>query len=183
MSRPQLKWIGLASFAEVARDAVGEATWAKIEAQLPPDTRSLFAAPPAPISWVDVEHYFALLDALAEHGGRPEIVREVARTMVTRDLRGIYRLFVRMFSPEFIAQRAASLYGTYWRDHGAVRAEPAGPRAIDVVYDGLSIVSTPFIQAQMGAVEAALEASGIVGLRVTLQRTSAQGFRVRASWG
>jgi hypothetical protein len=185
MSQPQVKWIGLASFLEVARETIGNDAWAKLEERLPPETRSLLAAPPAPITWIDVDHYFAILDALTEHGGsrRGEIVREVARTMVARDLRGIHRLFVRMFSPEFIAKRAAALYGTYWRDHGEVRVEPTGPRTFEVVYEGLSNVRMPFIQAQMGAIEAALDASGIVGLRVTLQKTSAHGFRVRASWG
>jgi hypothetical protein len=184
MREPQVKWIGVAAFVEAAKRSLGDERWQRVVAALPADTRALLAAPPAAISWVDGAHAFAIQDAIMEHAGtgRTEVVREIARAQVQGDLRGIYRLFVRMASPDFVAQRAASLYGSYWRDHGTVRAERSGPRSMDIVFEGLPRVRLAFVSAQLGGIQAALEATGLAGVRVAVVQTSETGVRARASW-
>jgi hypothetical protein len=183
MAAAEVKWIGLAAFIEAARRQLGDPAWASAVARLPDATRALFAAPPVAIAWVPAEHYFALLDALVEHGGgRTDLVREVARDQVQRDLRGIYRLFVRLASPDFIAQRAASLYGTYWRGNGTLHVERSTGGSLEVVFEGVPRMHTAFVSAQLGGIQAALEATGVAGVRVVVAQTSERGMRVRASW-
>jgi hypothetical protein len=185
MSGPEVKWIGVAAWVEAAKRVVGADAWQRVLAGLAPETRALLASPPAAIAWVDAAHCFALYDAVVEHGGNggTEIVREIARAQVQHDLRGIYRLFVRMASPDFIAQRAASLYGSYWRNHGTVRAERSGPHALDVVFEELPRVRPAFVSAQLGGIQGALEASGLKSIRVNIVHTTERSVRARASWG
>jgi hypothetical protein len=183
MSQPQVKWIGVAGFVEAAKRTLGDEGWQEVMAALPADTRALLDAPPAAISWVDAAHAFALHEGIVAHaGGRMESVREIARSQVEGDLRGIYRLFVRMATPDFLAQRAASLYGSYWRDHGRVRAERSGPRSMDIIFEDLPHVRLAFVNAQLGGIQAAFEASGLAGVRVTVLQTSDKTVRARATW-
>jgi hypothetical protein len=183
MSGPEAKWMSVAAFIDAARRRLGEPAWEEILARLPDDTRALFAAPPAPIAWVDGRHVFALLDALAGHaGGRLELLREISRSQVEHDLRGIYRLFVRIASPDFIAARAASLYGAYWRGNGSIHIERKGPKAFEVVYENLPSVRSSFIAVQLGGIQAAIEATGVKSVRVIVVETKEHGVRARASW-
>jgi hypothetical protein len=184
MSRPEAKWIGIAGFIDATKRTVGAPSWARAAETLPAATKGLLAAPPSPITWVDAEHAFAVYDAIVMHAaaGRNDVLREIAREQVQGDLRGIYRLFVRLASAEFIAHRAASLYGSYWRGLGTVRAERSGSRSFDVLYEDVPRVRLVFMAVQLGGIEAALVASGLEGVRVNVVQTSEHHVRARAMW-
>jgi hypothetical protein len=183
MATTEVKWIGVGAFVDAARLRLGEPAWGELVAKLPQDTRDLLAAPPAPIAWIDAQHLFVIQDALVEQANsRHDVLREISRVQVDQHLRGIYRVFVRLASPEFIAERAATLYKTYWRNNGTLRVERSGPKSFDVIYDELPQVRPSWVSAQLGAIQAGLEVSGLSGVRVSVVQTFEHGVRARASW-
>jgi hypothetical protein len=183
MATTEVKWIGVGAFVDAARLRLGESAWGELVAKLPPSTRDLLATPPAPIAWIDAQHLFAIQDGIVEHAnGRHDVLREISRVQVDQHLRGIYRVFVRLASPEFIAERAATLYKTYWRDNGTLRVERSGSKSFDVIYEGLPQVRLSWVTAQLGAIQAALEVSGLSGVRVNVVQTFEHAVRARAAW-
>jgi serine/threonine protein kinase len=182
--RPEVKSTGLVAFAEAARRIAGEPAWQRVLDALPHDTRPLFVTPPTGVVWLDARHYYALLDALVWRAfeGRPEPLREVARSMVEADLRGIYRVLVRVATPHFLASRAPTLYNAYWRDHGALRVEWLGPQEADIVFENVPVLRPLFVHAQVGAILAGFEVAGAKGVRANILKTSPTGARIRATW-
>ncbi|HZS37943.1 MAG TPA: hypothetical protein VFF06_13995 [Polyangia bacterium] len=70
--------------------------------------RSFFAQPFLDGSWYDALPLEALCQAIAQLERRPmlELVRDLSRAQVRRDTRGVYKLLLKLVSPETVLERA-----------------------------------------------------------------------------
>ncbi len=96
----------------------------------------------------------------------------------------VHKLLVRLASPEQVIVRAARLWGSWWRNNGAVRVERRAPREITVHYDGMQHATPLFWAMQAACVRALAEATGATQVRAAVDDAYAGPTRclIAVSW-
>lgn len=118
--------LNLRAFVEKRR---GAPVWRRlVEAQRPAD-RAVFEGLLLPAGWYPVGVWNrALTTYLTEHAPEPpREMLEIARFVADRDLNTLFKVLLRMGSPEFVLKRTDSLWTRYF-DAGTFMHEQAGPR-------------------------------------------------------
>jgi hypothetical protein len=170
MAGPENKAHGVISWINSAREMVGEQTWAKFVSALPPEERQLVEHPPLPPTWISAE----LVHAMWEHatellwGGDLERVTEVSRRQIRGDLSSIYKLFIRIATPQYVASRAATIYQTYNRNNGEMKIVAETPHSTDVLVSGAMVPSPSFYASLRGSIFGAVEMTGVKDLQVKI---------------
>lgn len=164
MAEPESKGSGFASAITVLRKMATPEDLERLLTMLPPDTAELVRKPPLPVAWIG-SHHFRVLSALVAReifGGDEKKLEDWGRQAMLLDLRGLYKMFVRFLSPQFVIERAAKLWDQYSRNQGSVRATPAGDATAEVVYSGMPVeLMTPAFWAyQRGVLRGVMEATG-----------------------
>lgn len=115
-----------------ARDYVlerlGTNGWERILQELHPDDRALFGGVLLSASWYPVVHWNRLMDASLPRLGRDpnEGMRVLAGHIAKQDLNTVYRLVLKLGSPEFILKRTGQLWSRYY-DTGTLTPKEIGP--------------------------------------------------------
>ena len=179
-----MKGSGFNSFIAATKATLSATELAAVTAALPASTAALLHHPPLTVAQVPIADYLAFSEALIEHGfaGDDRRMRDIARIQLRNDLNGIYRLFIRLASPDFIIERAGQVYATYWRNNGHLRAEKIAPTTCHVIYEEVVGAKSYFWQAQCGAIQSALEACGAKNVSVEIDHASATAARMVAKW-
>jgi hypothetical protein len=166
----ELKGTGFASATAALREVAGEISFARMVATLPPATQALVYKPPLPMTWVEAIRFAELLQAAGREllGGDERRAQAAARLAMGNDLRGVYKIFIRLLSPTYVISRGAKMWETYARNNGTMRSVPIGERGAEVHYDGIAPeLSFPMYWAwQRGVLQAVGEATGIKNVRV-----------------
>lgn len=182
---PELKAAGLNSFcAMLARQVPPRAFEAWVNA-LPPATADLVLRPRYAQEWVPLElmHplYVSALEDLFHDDTAPMF--EAGRQQLRNDLTGIYRVFLRVASPAFVAERAAAIYGVYARGCGTLSVADRGEHFLDVKLEQRPFPSEGFFHSLRGCIHGALELTGVSDLRVEIVAAPATHTRLyRATW-
>ena len=184
----ELKGTGFASATAALREVAGETAFSRMVPLLPPATQALVNRPPLPMTWVEAVRFAELLDVAAREllANDERRAQAAARVAMGNDLRGVYKIFIRLLSPTYVISRGAKMWDTYQRNNGTVRSESVGERAAEVHFVGISPeLSIPMFWAwQRGVLQAIGEATGIQNVRV--DTVSGGGHTntcvMRASW-
>ncbi len=184
----ELKGTGFASATAALREVAGETAFTRMVATLPPATQALVHKPPLPMTWVEAVRFAELLQAAAREllANDERRAQAAARVAMGNDLRGVYKIFIRLLSPTYVISRGAKMWDTYARNNGTMRSEAVGERAAEVHYDGIAPeLSFPMYWAwQRGVLQAVGEATGIKNVRI--ETVSGGGHLgqcvLRASW-
>jgi hypothetical protein len=108
------------------RARMGEAGCEKILGLLDPGTSRFFreeVMTAQSTTWVPLDRFVEFLNAdlVVSDGGREEALIGRAEAIIGRQLRGIYRVFVRLSRPESIVDRIAAVNATYFQGVGIER--------------------------------------------------------------
>jgi hypothetical protein len=185
---PESKGSGFGSAVAALRKMVPADAFERMVATLPPETADLVRHPPLPVAWISTHHFRALITATAQQlfGGDEKKLEEWGRQALLSDLRGIYKMFIRFLSPQFVIERGAKLWDTYSRNMGTARATAAGDAVAEVVYSGLpvDIVSPAYWAYQRGAMKGVMEATGYktVGIETVEGGGNMGHAKFRVSW-
>lgn len=188
MAEPESKGSGFASAITVLRRMVPADALDRLIESLPPETAELVRKPPLPVAWIASSHFRVLSAAVSRDlfGGDEKKLEEWGRQAMLNDLRGMYKMFIRFLSAQFVIERAAKLWDQYSRNQGSVRAAPAGDATAEVVYSGLPVeLMTPAFWAyQRGVLRGVMEATGYKAIAVeTLEGAGSSGHaKFRVSW-
>ncbi len=130
MSR--IKGTDVASLRTLIREK-GPETEQRLLALLTPSLRQLYLET-TPVTWNPVEAQAELyeLAAVVLFPGQPAPIMHMLMELARMSYSGIYKVFVRIPTVEFIAQRAASVWGKYY-DTGEARIENATKTSLDFV--------------------------------------------------
>jgi hypothetical protein len=185
---PETKGSGFVSAVGTLRKMVAPDAFERLLAELSEETAALVRRPPLPVAWIASERFQELLRTAAElFGGDEAAIEDWGRRALLFDLKGIYKMFIRFLSPQFVIDRSAKLWATYTQNNGRVRAVATGARSAEVTYEDLPVhlVSDAFWAYQRGAMRGAMEATGMKDIVVeTLEGGGAAGHaRFRISWG
>jgi hypothetical protein len=95
----------------------GEDAFHRILALLDEETRSVFRGEIYSSSWYSLDFFtrFLELEIRVLADGKEEMVTRGAEAVIERQLRGIYRAFVKLGSPEFVIKRIAAVHATYFQ--------------------------------------------------------------------
>ncbi|MCC6873837.1 MAG: hypothetical protein IT378_05940 [Sandaracinaceae bacterium] len=137
-----------------------------------PGLRAFFAQPFLAASWYDTVPIGALCEAGAKHCGVsvPDFIREHTRNQAREDLGGVYRVILKVFTPE-LALRALIKVTERYYDFGTTEiVELHAGRAVtvrtdlpDAIFDWYAIVADEYTRA-------VLEHAGAKDIRVRSER-------------
>jgi len=188
VGEPESKGSGFTSAITVLRRMLPVEQLERVLAPLSPETAELVRHPPLPVAWIPMHHFPELVRSVRAHGfGGDEMkFEEWGRQAMLADLRGIYKMFIRFLSPQFVIERGAKLWQTYTRNQGSVRAMADGDSAALVTYEGLpqGLVSPEFWAYQRGVLLGVMEATGMksITIKTINKKTMSTDARFRVSW-
>ncbi|MDB4965274.1 MAG: hypothetical protein JWN44_963 [Myxococcales bacterium] len=171
-TRAEAKGAGFRSVTAVLREMLGPDAFAMVAARLSPATMALIKVPPLPVQWIACQCYAELIPTALQHGFAGDEARlvEMGRRAFLHDLKTLYRLFIKLMSPHWVIARASSLWLTYNRNNGALRARPLGDLGCEVAYEKVRMVYPGFWSYQRGCLLAAVQATGFPKATVVLTR-------------
>jgi hypothetical protein len=136
---------------------------------LPADGRALLTAPPHDSEWLSD----TILDAILRQGfvalkNDPVQMKEYGRRAFSRDVRTVYRIFIRALSPKTVAQSAPGIYKTTARNNATLRCELRDGNEFLLHYLNVPVPSEGFWNFMRGIVTAFVEATGVRNVRVEM---------------
>jgi hypothetical protein len=151
---PATKALGFNSMVKVLREILTPEQYQRFIRRLPNDTAALIAKPPLPLSWIPCRHRADVVTTAltVSFGGDEERLAALGRGALLFDLKTLYKLFIKLLSPQHVMERSASLWLTYNRDNGVVRAVETGPHSCEVHYQEIAVVYPGFWAYQKGAI-------------------------------
>lgn len=180
-----LKAAGVNSVISVLASMVAPAAFQAWSRQLPPATLSLIERPRLPQSWVPLEDINPLWTSSLTglFGGDLSKLFELGRLQLRADMSGIYRVFLRVASPGFVADRAAAIYGVYGQNCGSLAVVGRTPTTLDIAVTERPLPSAAVYEYLRGSIAGALELTGVSALRVEMVKAPHDNERhYRATW-
>ncbi|HZS37691.1 MAG TPA: hypothetical protein VFF06_12730 [Polyangia bacterium] len=156
-------------FVQTRRFVGGDAKWRELLAKLPPADQRVLDEPFASNGWYPVALWNRLMDSFLAREGGPKVT-ELSRYIAAEDLNIVFKMLLKMGSPEFVLRRTEAIYLRYF-DVGQFVALEQEPRKWKLTLEGAT--------TREGAPGPVVCAWGVPGwLTEALVRTGAKGVRV-----
>jgi alkanesulfonate monooxygenase SsuD/methylene tetrahydromethanopterin reductase-like flavin-dependent oxidoreductase (luciferase family) len=146
---------------EAIKARSGEKELDRILAHLDEEAKEIFRAPISPSSWYSCDAFARFLEADIREtasGNQEELIKR-SEAVIEKQLSGIYKMFVRLGSPEFVIRRIAAVHSTYF-DGVQIIPEMKGPKSATIQYVGFSRNHRIMGFVILGFFRKALEISG-----------------------
>ncbi len=157
----QIKGSAIKETIDQIKSRVGEDAFKTILGLLDEETRKVCEGEIFASSWYSLDLFtrFLELQNRVLAGGNEEMVTRGAEAVNERQLRGIYKAFVKVGSPEFVIERIAAVHATYF--HGvSVEVQLQGKGKALIKYMGFEKQHRIMGFAIVGFFKKALEISG-----------------------
>ncbi|MGB7282093.1 MAG: hypothetical protein WBE13_07525 [Candidatus Acidiferrum sp.] len=143
------------------KSRAGEAAFQNILSLLDDETRKVFEGEIFSSSWYSLDLFtrFLEIEIRVLAGGNEEMVTRGSEAVIERQLRGIYKAFVKFGSPEFVIKRIAAVHATYFQGT-LIEVQLNGHGSALVKYTGFEKQHRIMGFAIVGFFKKALEISG-----------------------
>jgi len=173
-------------FVNAIRGRIGAERYERLVRTLHDEDRKLFLGVIDPGGWYSLDACVHILEAdlQANDGGIESVLVERSEAVFDKQLRGIYRLFVKFGSPEFLMKRIGLVHMTYFNGILLESVSQAPGRAV-FRYTGFEPKHHLIGCAIVGFYKKALEMSGATGVRVVFATPIREGkgyAELVASW-
>ncbi|MGC2528959.1 MAG: hypothetical protein WA639_14510 [Candidatus Acidiferrum sp.] len=113
----QIKGSAIKETFDQIKTRVSEETFRTVLDQLDEETRKFCEGEIFSSSWYSLDLFtkFLVIQNRVLAGGNEEMVTRGAEAVNEQQLRGIYKAFVKLGSPEFVIQRIAAVHATYFQ--------------------------------------------------------------------
>ena len=157
----QIKGSAIKETINQIKSRSGEDALQKILGLLDEETRTMCRGEIYSSSWYSLDLFTRFLEVeirvLAD--GREEMITRGSEVVIEKQLRGIYKVFVKLGSPEFVIKQIAAVHATYF--HGVpIEVHMQGPGKALVRYTGFEKQHRIMGFAIIGFFKKALEISG-----------------------
>ena len=164
----EVKGTAIMATREFVKSKFGEPGLAKWIAKLSPASAEVYAGPVLTNQWYDLKKILeepcrAIADVF--YGGDKRAFQEVGKHSADHGLKGIYKLFVKIGSPQFILSKAGTILPTYYKP-SAMRGEEADKNTYRVFINQFDQYSDVIEHRIAGWMERALEICGCKAIRV-----------------
>jgi hypothetical protein len=157
----QIKGSAIKETIEQIKSRAGEAAFQKILGLLDGETRKVLESEIFSSSWYPLDLFTRFLEieikVLAD--GNEDMVTRGSEAVIERQLRGIYKAFVKLGSPEFVIKRIAAVHATYFQGV-PIEVQMQGKSRALVKYTGFQKQHRIMGFAIVGFFKKALEISG-----------------------
>jgi hypothetical protein len=138
--------------------------------QLGAETRKICDALVKSRDWYSIDVFAELLEALVREtaNGNPEILTERSEQVVDSQLRGVYRIFIKLGSPGYVIKRIAAVHETYF-DGIQIIPEVDDSRQASIKYVGFKKRHAILQYTIIGFFRKALELSGAKQVKVNFK--------------
>src|ERR1700676_3527784 len=113
----QIKGSAIKETIDQIKSRAGEAAFQRILGLLDEETRKVCEGEVFSSTWYPLDLFTRFLEieirVLAD--GKEEMVNRGSEASIERDLRGIYKAFVKLGSPEFVIKRIPAVHETYFQ--------------------------------------------------------------------
>jgi hypothetical protein len=163
VSAVETKAVGFNSAVRGIKAIAGDEAFGQLVKMLPAETVALIEKPPLAVAWISPIHF----EHLATHAnklcfeGREEPLLQAAKRAMKDDLSTLYKVFIRLLSPQYVIERGTKIWDTYNRNNGALVARQTGDRSAEVRYTGIVTSYPEFWVWQRGCIIGALEQTGL----------------------
>jgi len=157
----QIKGTAVLDAIKAIKERAGTGAFERIVGHLDEETQRVFRGEISPSSWYPFDAFARFLEADIREtaGGNEEELIKRSEAVIERQLRGIYRVFIRLGSPEFVIRRIAAVHSTYFEGVDII-AEMKGPNSAAIQYVGFTRKHRIIGFAIIGFFRKALEISG-----------------------
>jgi hypothetical protein len=173
----QVKGTSLIATERFIKERFGTAGFEKFKAALSPEARALFGAPVLAPNWYPADPgFFEPMEKLCRefYGGDARGARELGRFSAVDGLRGVYKIFVRMASVDYILKKTANIFASYYRPGKLEVAQVAG-RRITLRMSDIARAHPLFEERVCGWLEGALQVCGQENYKVIVGKSMARG--------
>ncbi|HME13703.1 MAG TPA: hypothetical protein VKF79_12610 [Candidatus Acidoferrum sp.] len=164
----------------------GAQAYEELVALLDEDTKRMFQGVISGSSWYSLELFLRFLAAEVNKSanGNEEVLVTRSEKVIERQLRGIYKVFVKLGSPEFLMKRIAAVHMTYFNGV-AIEFTSLGPGKATIRYTGFEAKHRLIGLTIVGFFRKALDLSGATerDVRFTTRIEEAKGYAdLAVSW-
>ena len=175
----QIKGTAVQDTIKQIKSRAGDDALNKILGLLDPDSRKLFEGEIFASTWYPLDSFARFLEVEIKvlANGDEDMVRRGSEAVIERQLRGIYKAFVKLGSPEFVIKRIAAVHATYFQGE---------PNEVEMPATGIATERYKCFEkkhrimgfAIIGFFKKALEISGAkdVGIRFAVPIDDGKGF-------
>ena len=173
--------ISLKDFVTQKHGQTGYQRWIDV---LSPESKVIIKEPLLPTNWYHFED--ALLkpmEAMGKlfYGGKTTGAWEQGRYTAETNLHGVYRVFVRVASPQFLIRNTAALWNSYYFGSQAKIVESDKSRAV-LVLSEIEPVSIDYDHSVAGWIERALEICGCNQIKIAISNPEKGTTRYEMTW-
>ena len=157
----QIKGSAIQETINQIKNRAGEDAFQKILALLDEEARNVFKGEIYSSTWYPLDLFarFLELEIRVLADGKEEMVTRASEAVIERQLRGIYKAFVKLGSPEFVIKRIAAVHETYFQGV-PIDVQLAGHGKAVIKYTGFEKQHRIMGFAIIGFFKKALEISG-----------------------
>ena len=157
----QIKGATIKETVTQIKTRAGDQAFQKILGLLDEDTRGMFEGEIFASTWYPLDKFARFLEVEIRviANGREEVITRGAEAVNERQLRGIYKAFVKVGSPEYVIERIAAVHATYFQGV-SVDVQLPEPRKALIKYIGFEKQHRIMGFAIIGFFNKALELSG-----------------------
>ncbi len=157
----QIKGTAVLDTIKAIKERAGTGEFERIVGHLDEETQKVFRGEIAPSSWYPFDAFARFLEAAVREtaGGNEEELIKRSEAVIERQLRGIYKIFIKLGSPEFVIRRIAAVHSTYFEGVDII-AERKGPNTAAIQYVGFTREHRIIGFVIIGFFRKALEISG-----------------------
>jgi hypothetical protein len=171
----EIKGLSLRNYPIALRAMRGDAVADRLLASLPRELREgLEMGTILASGWYPVAYKRELHRAGAKVTGEPGFARIISNEMTKRDLKGIYRTFIRIASPRFVLSLASRIFSTYFRP-GTMRVVERRDGFVKVQLTDCFGFDANMWQDVFGGCEATLELAGAKTCRIRVMDGGGEG--------
>lgn len=186
MERPLVKGRVLIDAVAVARELRGQTAVDALVATLDAEAQEVLRGTLLANDWcpLDVLTSFMAASVRMHNGGDESVIVARSERVVEQQLGGIYRIFIRLGSPEFIVKRLGAIHQTYF-EHVRVSPSFAEERRARVRYTGFQPQHRLMEHAIVGFYRKALQLSGAKDVTATIATPLSAGrgiLEVEIAW-
>jgi len=180
----RIKGTSVLDAVEAARKREGDQRLAQIVESLLPPFRHMFENRIVPTSYYSLDAFVAFLEAGFRLGGDDErILIRRTEAVAERQLTGLYRVFIKLGSPEFVVRRITTIHQTFFTGIGiSVELEPGDAR---IRYTGFRKQHRLMEYVLIGFYQKALQICGARGVLAQMSVPMAAGrefCELHVSW-
>lgn len=158
---PHVRGVVLKTYREILHERFGAPGYESVLEAVQDETRGVLGDMIIATEWYPNRMIVDLYETIVRvhYAGKPEGIRELGKISSQRDLRGVFKIFVVVVSPQYLVSKTASVWSRYF-DHGKVEITDQRRGFCRGKFTGVQSRSEAFWQEILGSCIGAIEAAG-----------------------